>query len=105
MDAADIDLALALADSAASSRDAVTALRQRFPGLRVAAVDAIDMRGETPAALGARRTLWLAASDGHCWRLTADPAQAAGLFVAETPAAAGAAPLDRIRAGGTGDVR
>jgi hypothetical protein len=41
------------------------------------------MRAETPAALGQRRALYLGASDGHCWQVTSDLAQAAGLFVAD----------------------
>lgn len=83
MDTADLHLAVTLADSAATTRDAVTALRQRFPALRVSAVDSLDMRDETPVAQGRLRTLWLGASDGHCWRVTNDPAQAAALFIAE----------------------
>lgn len=83
MDAADLHLAVTLADAAASTREAVTALRQRFPALRVSAVDSIDMRGEAPAARGRSRTFWMGATDGHCWRITAEPAEAAALFIAE----------------------
>jgi hypothetical protein len=76
--------ALALADAAASVRAAATALRERYPGLRIVVVDAFDMRAETPAATGANVVLWYGASDGHCWTVTSDPAQAAGLFIAST---------------------
>ena len=83
MDAADLQLASTLADSAPDTRAAVTALRQCFPALRVSAVDAVDMREETPAAQGRLRTLWLGANDGHCWHVTSDLSCAAALFVAE----------------------
>lgn len=75
--------ALALAEAAASVREAAAALRSRFAPMRVVVVDAADMRGETPAARGARRSLFFGASDGHCWALTTDATQAAGLFIAE----------------------
>jgi hypothetical protein len=81
MDAQTTTEALALADAAASVRDAAQALRQRFAPLRVVVVDAFEMRGETPAAVGSRCTLYYGASDGHCWTVTSDPAQAAGFFV------------------------
>ncbi|CAM3673164.1 hypothetical protein [Roseateles saccharophilus] len=74
--------ALRLAETASSAREAASLLRQRFAALRVVVVDAFDMRGEVPAAQGAQRRLYLGASDGHCWSVTADPAQAAGLFLA-----------------------
>ena len=75
--------ALAIADGAASVREAAAALRVRFAALRVVVVDAFDMRGETPAAQGTHRQLHLGASDGHCWAVTADAAQATGLFVSD----------------------
>jgi hypothetical protein len=83
LEAAALLEALAIADGAASVRDAAAALRARFGALRVVVVDAFDMRGETPAALGAQRQLHLGASDGHCWAVTADAAQATGLFVSD----------------------
>ena len=75
--------ALAIADGAASVRDAAAALRTRFAALRIVVVDAFDMRGETPAAQGTHRQLHLGASDGHCWAVTVDAAQATGLFVSD----------------------
>jgi len=83
MDAADLQLAATLADSAPDTRAAVTALRQCFPALRVSAVEAGDMRDETPAVQGRLRNLWLGASDGHCWHITNDLSRAAALFIAE----------------------
>ena len=75
--------ALALAEGAATVRDAAALLRQRYAPLRVVVVDAFDMRGETPAAQGDRRTLYYGSSNGHCWAVTSDPAQAAGFFLTE----------------------
>lgn len=82
MDAAVLDEAMAIADATASVREAAARIRERFAPLRVVVVDAFDMRGETPAATGARAALWLGASDGHCWSVTGELAQAAGLFIA-----------------------
>jgi len=75
--------ALAIADAAASVREAAAALRAHFAALRVVVVDAFDMRSETPAAVGTKRQIFLGASDGHCWSVTADPAQASGLILCE----------------------
>ena len=83
MDTATLDRALVLADAEGSVRDAAATLRAACAPLRVVVVDALDMRGETPAAVGSRRLLYLGASDGHCWSVTADLAQAAGLFIAD----------------------
>jgi hypothetical protein len=75
--------ALAIAEGAASVRDAAAALRARFAALRIVVVDAFDMRGEPPAAQGTHRQLHLGASDGHCWAVTADATQASGLFLSD----------------------
>lgn len=83
MSAIDPVEALAVAEAAASLREAAAALRVRYAPLRVVVVDAADMRDETPAARGARRQLHWGASNGHCWAVTADAAQASGLFVSE----------------------
>lgn len=83
MDGATLAEALAIADAAAGVREAAAALRTRFAALRVVVVDAFDMRGETPAAVGTKRQLFLGASDGHCWSVTADPARASGLILCE----------------------
>ncbi|HOY35285.1 MAG TPA: hypothetical protein PLG32_09095, partial [Piscinibacter sp.] len=64
MEAATLSEALLIADAAASVREAAAALRTRFANLRVVVVDAFDMRGETPAAVGTKRQLYLGASDG-----------------------------------------
>lgn len=83
MDITALAEALRIADGAATVREAATALRQRFAALKVVVVDAFDMRAETPAAQGERRALYLGASDGHCWTVTADPALAVGLFISD----------------------
>ena len=75
--------ALALAESAGSVREAAQALRAHYAQLRVVVVDAFDMRDETPAAAGATCALYYGATDGHCWQVTNDPAQAAGFFVVD----------------------
>jgi len=75
--------ALALAESADTVREAAQVLRSRYSRLHIVVVDAFDMRDERPAAAGARRTLYYGATDGHCWQVTSDPAQAAGFFLAQ----------------------
>lgn len=82
-DLVDLDVAVSLADAAPDLRAAAAALRLGFPALRVSAVDAVDMRDETPARRGRVRSLWLGASDGHCWSMTTLPEEAAALFVAD----------------------
>ena len=82
MDTQTLDAALALAAQAGSVREAASALRTQRAPLRVMVVDAQDLRDEPPAASDARHHLYLGASDGHCWAITHDPAQAAGLFIA-----------------------
>ena len=83
MDASTLSQALAIADAAPSVREAAAALRAAYASLRVVVVDAFDMREEQPAAVGSKRQLYFGASDGHCWTVTADGANAAGLFIAE----------------------
>ncbi|MDZ5461347.1 hypothetical protein [Azohydromonas lata] len=83
MDAALLQEALGVAEAADTVRQAAAALRERYAPLRVIVVDAMDMRHEAPSATGTRRVLWLGASDGHCWTVTTDPAQAAGFYLAD----------------------
>lgn len=85
MEAATLCEAMTIADAASGLREAATALRERFASLRVVVVDAVDMRSETPAAIGHKRQLYLGASDGHCWSVTSDAGEASGLFIAERP--------------------
>jgi hypothetical protein len=81
MEAHVVTEALALAESAGSVREAAQVLRAHYPQLHVVVVDAFDMRDETPAAEGATRRLFYGATDGHCWQVTSDPAQAAGFYL------------------------
>ena len=75
--------AIALADSARTVREAARLLRERYAPLKVVVVDAFDMRGETPAAVGASRALWGASTDGHCWQVSTDLSQLSGLYLAD----------------------
>jgi hypothetical protein len=83
LDDAALNRALAIADAPGSLREAAAALRAAFGPLRVVVVDAFEMRAEAPVAIGSRRLLYLGASDGHCWTVTREPAQAAGFFIAD----------------------
>ena len=83
MEGAALTEALSIADAPTTAREAAAALRGRFAGLTVVVVDAFDMRGETPAATGSRRSLYFGAREGHCWQVTSDPTQVSGLFVAD----------------------
>lgn len=82
-DPVDLDVAAAVADAAPDLHAAAAALRRGFPTLRISAVEAFDMRDEPPARRGRLRSLWLGASDGHCWSLTTRPEEATALFVAD----------------------
>jgi len=82
MDSRTLNEALALAGASANVREAAAVLRSRLAPLRVVVVDALDMGDETPAASDPKHRLYLGASDGHCWTVTQDLAQAAGLFIA-----------------------
>ena len=75
--------ALALADAASTVREAARLLRERYAPLKVVVVDAFDMRGETPAAVGVSRALWGASSDGHCWQVSTDLSRLSGLYLAD----------------------
>lgn len=68
---------------AASLREAVSAVREVLPGLRVSAVDAFDMRDEEPALHLGERNLYLMESDGHCWSVTRNPATAVGIVLTQ----------------------
>ncbi|MDD3764711.1 MAG: hypothetical protein PHP86_15575 [Nevskiales bacterium] len=72
-----------LVGAAASTRDAVAAVRGAFPRLRATPVDALDVRDETPARSVAGRSVYWVESDGHCRRVTASAERADGLLLAE----------------------
>jgi hypothetical protein len=81
-----------LIEQAPTLAEAVARLRTVLPNLKVMPLDASDLKDESPVASGASRSIYLAASDGHCWRMTNDPAEAAALFVTEHAPVAGARP-------------
>jgi hypothetical protein len=68
---------------APSLRDAAAQWRARYPAIRALPMDAMDLRDETPSVrLGARR-IYLAASQGHCWRITQQPEEANVLILTQ----------------------
>lgn len=69
--------------AASSVREAATVLRTQDPTMRVLVVDAIDMRDETPVLNLGARSVYLGASDGHCWRITEQPEEATALILTE----------------------
>lgn len=68
---------------ASSLREAIAGVRAALPGVRASAVDAYDMRGETPALRIGDRDLFLMHSDGHCWSVTPDPLAAHGIVLTQ----------------------
>lgn len=69
--------------SASSLRDAAALWRARHPEVRAVVVDAMDMREETPALRMGARSVYLAATDGHCWHVTQKPEDATALILAQ----------------------
>jgi hypothetical protein len=64
-------------------REAATIWRARDPSMRVVVVDALDMRDETPALRLGSRSVYLATSNGHCWSVTQQHAEATALILTE----------------------
>lgn len=60
----------------------VRTLRDTNPGLPVTGTFASAM-AETPYLEGERFSLFLVDGRNHCWEITADPATASGLVIAE----------------------
>jgi hypothetical protein len=52
--------------------------------MRVVLVDAMDMRDETPALLLGARKVYLASSNGPCWSVTDQSADATALILTES---------------------
>jgi acyl transferase domain-containing protein len=69
--------------AAASLRDAAALWRARDPAMRVVLVDAMDMRDETPALRLGARNVYLASTNGHCWSVTDQPADATALILTQ----------------------
>jgi hypothetical protein len=72
-----------LVGAAASLREAATHWRAQHPEVRTVLVDALDMRDETPALRLGARSIYLAASNGHCWHVTQKPEDATALILAQ----------------------
>lgn len=72
---------LAQADSV---RSAAALIRQQLAPVQALVMDAFDMRRETPAIEVTGRSVYLMATDGHCWTVTPDPAQARALVLTQS---------------------
>lgn len=83
MDAAYLRSASEVIGAASSLRDAAALWRARDPATRVLLVDAMDMRDETPALLLGHRRVYLASTNGHCWSVTQQPAEATALILTQ----------------------
>lgn len=70
-------------EAAPSLRDAAAIWRTRDPAMRVVVVDAMDMRGETPALTLGKRCVFLVTTNGHCWRTTDLAEEASALILTE----------------------
>jgi hypothetical protein len=66
----------------------VAEFRRRFPGLSLTRCAASDLNGEQPYRRTSGFDLHLVDRSDHCWRLTADPARATGIVLAQHKACA-----------------
>ncbi len=67
---------------AATVRAAASEIRTQLAPLRTLVLDAFDLRAEQPVMrLPQDRAIYLMATDGHCWSVTAEPAQANALVL------------------------
>ena len=69
--------------AATTLREAAAIWRARDPAMRVLVVDAMDMRDETPVLSMGARSVYLGATNGHCWRVTGEPTEATALILTE----------------------
>lgn len=83
MTALNLRQASELVGAAPSLRDAAAIWRAHHPAMRVVLVDAMDMRGETPALRLGARNVYLATSSGHCWHVTQRPEEATALILTQ----------------------
>lgn len=83
MDATYLRSASEVIGAASSLRDAAALWRARDPATRVLLADAMDMRDETPVLLLGHRRVYLATSNGHCWSITQQPAEATALILTQ----------------------
>jgi hypothetical protein len=68
---------------AISVRVAAQTIREKLSPLHALALDAFDMRDEKPVLRIEERALYLMRTDGHCWQVTPDPAQASALVLTQ----------------------
>lgn len=64
-------------------RAAAALIREQFAPLQALVVDALDMRRETPVIEVGGRSVYLMATDGHCWTVTPDLGQARALVLTQ----------------------
>ena len=64
---------------------ALAGFRRDFPALSVTRCDLSDLGVEEPFREYPRFNLYLLDASDHCYRLTADPARATGLVIAQKP--------------------
>jgi hypothetical protein len=69
--------------AAPTLREAVAQWRARHPEVRAVLVDPEDMSGETPALRVGGRSVYFAASNGHCWAITQQAGAADALILTE----------------------
>jgi hypothetical protein len=79
----DLNQAGEVVRAASTLREAAAIWRARDPDMRVLVVDAMDMRDETPVLSLGTRSVYLGASNGHCWRVTEQAAEATALILTE----------------------
>lgn len=77
-----INQAATILGEAATVRAAAATIREQFAPLRALVLDAFDMRGEQPVAqVDGKGALYLMSTDGHCWAVTREPAQASAFVL------------------------
>lgn len=75
--------AASIVGASPSVRAAAAAIRERFAPLKALVLDAFDMRDEKPAMQLERCAIYLMSTDGHCWTVTAEPAQASAFVLTQ----------------------
>lgn len=69
--------------SSTTVRAAAAVIRERFAPAHALVLDAFDMRTESPALQVQNRALYLMATDGHCWSVTAQPERASAFVLTQ----------------------
>lgn len=79
-----LQLIAGILSQAESVRAAAAHIRQHLAPLQTLVMDAFDMRRETPVLEVTGRCAYLMATDGHCWTVTPDLAQARALVLTQS---------------------